>query len=50
MAMKGEYGRCGTSAFRVAKLAGFNVADGQVDPEDNPDEHLADIMVAGVYS
>jgi succinate dehydrogenase/fumarate reductase flavoprotein subunit len=48
MVMKGEYGKCGTSAFRVAELAGFNVADGQIDSRDNPDEHLKDVLVAGL--
>ena len=29
---KGEFGKSGTTAFRVADTAGFNMADGIVDP------------------
>jgi len=46
MAMKGEFGKSGTSAAKVAETAGYNVADGLVDPEDNPEEHLKDILAA----
>lgn len=31
---KGRFGKCGTTAFPVADTAGFNVADGCVDPFD----------------
>ena len=44
---KGVFGKSGTTAFRVADSAGYNFADGVVDPEDNPDQHLADIRRAG---
>jgi fumarate reductase (CoM/CoB) subunit A len=44
---KGLFGKSGTTAFRVADTAGYNFADGIVDPEDNPDQHLADIRRAG---
>ncbi|MFI5339738.1 MAG: L-aspartate oxidase, partial [Candidatus Methylomirabilales bacterium] len=30
MVMKGEFGKSGTSAARVAEIAGYNVADGLV--------------------
>lgn len=46
IAMKGEFGKSGTSAAKVAETAGYNVADGLVDPEDNPEEHLKDILAA----
>lgn len=46
MVMKGEFGKSGTSAARVAEAAGYNVADGLVDPEDNPAEHYKDILAA----
>jgi fumarate reductase (CoM/CoB) subunit A len=46
MVMKGEFGKSGTSAARVAEAAGYNVADGLVDSEDNPDEHYKDIVAA----
>jgi len=44
--MKGEFGKSGTSAAKVAEAAGYNVADGLVDPEDNPEEHYKDIVTA----
>ena len=44
---KGLFGKSGTTAFRVADTAGYNFADGIVDPVDNPDQHLADIRRAG---
>jgi succinate dehydrogenase/fumarate reductase flavoprotein subunit len=46
MVMKGEFGKSGTSAAKVAEAAGYNVADGLVDPEDNPEEHYKDIVTA----
>jgi len=46
MVMKGEFGKSGTSAARVAEVAGYNVADGLVDPEDSPEEHYKDIIAA----
>lgn len=46
MVMKGTFGRCGTTAYRVAEIAGYNAADGLVDPEDSPKEHLRDILAA----
>lgn len=46
MVMKGEFGKSGTSAAKVAEAAGYNVADGLVDPEDNPEEHYKDIVAA----
>ena len=46
MVMKGKYGKSGASAARLAEAAGYNVADGQVDPEDNPEEHFKDIVRA----
>jgi succinate dehydrogenase/fumarate reductase flavoprotein subunit len=46
MVMKGEFGKSGTSAAKVAEAAGYNVADGLVDREDNPEEHYKDILAA----
>ncbi len=46
LVMKGEFGRSGTSAAKVAEAAGYNVADGVVDPADSPAEHLRDILAA----
>lgn len=46
MVMKGEFGKSGTSAAKVAEAAGYNVADGLVDPADTPEEHYKDILVA----
>ena len=45
---KGRFGRSGTTAFRVADTAGYNVADGVVDPDDSPEEHYKDIITAGL--
>ena len=45
---KGEFGKSGTTAFRVADTAGYNMADGVVDPRDNPKAHFEDIMQAGL--
>ncbi len=46
MVMKGKFGVSGASAFKVAEAAGYNVADGLVDPRDNPEEHFKDIVAA----
>ncbi len=46
MVMKGLFGKCGATAYKVAEIAGYNAADRQVDPEDSPEEHLKDILVA----
>lgn len=43
---KGRFGHSGSSAYKVAEIAGYNAADGQVDPDDNPGEHLRDILAA----
>ena len=45
---KGAFGKSGTTAFRVADTAGFNLADGIVDPEDSPKKHYEDILQAGM--
>ena len=45
---KGEFGKSGTTAFRVADTAGYNMADGVVDPRDNPKSHFEDIMQAAL--
>lgn len=45
---KGAIGRSGTTAFRVADTAGYNAADGIVDPEDSPGKHYGDIIQAGL--
>ena len=46
MVMKGLFGHCGATAYKVAEIAGYNAADGLVDPEDSPEEHLKDILQA----
>jgi L-aspartate oxidase len=46
MLLKGKLGASGATAYKVAEMAGFNVADGQVDPDDTPEEHYKDIMTA----
>jgi acyl dehydratase len=45
---KGRLGKSGATAFPVSEWAGFNVPDGAADPDDNPDEHLGDILTAGL--
>ena len=45
---KGGFGKSGTTAFRVADTAGYNIADGVVDPADNPKTHFEDIMQAAL--
>jgi len=45
---KGGFGKSGTTAFRVADTAGYNMADGIVDPADNPKTHFEDIMRAAL--
>lgn len=45
---KGYFAKSGTTAYRVADTAGYNAADGVVDPHDNPDEHYGDIIAAGL--
>ncbi|HHW43442.1 MAG TPA: FAD-binding protein, partial [Desulfotomaculum sp.] len=47
MVLKGVLGESGATAYKVAEMAGFNVADGQVDPLDSPEEHYKDIINAG---
>jgi fumarate reductase (CoM/CoB) subunit A len=44
--MKGVFGSSGASAYKIAEIAGYNVADGVVDPNDNPQVHFSDIMRA----
>jgi succinate dehydrogenase/fumarate reductase flavoprotein subunit len=46
MVMKDRFGTSGASAFKVAETAGYNVADGLVDPGDTPEEHFKDIIAA----
>ncbi|WP_221040411.1 FAD-binding protein [Gelria sp. Kuro-4] len=46
MVLKGKLGRSGATAYKVAEMAGFNVADAQADPLDSPEEHYRDIMQA----
>jgi len=45
---KGIFGRSGTTAFNVADSAGYNWADGEVDPLDSPETHFKDIMDAAL--
>jgi fumarate reductase (CoM/CoB) subunit A len=44
--MKGVFGTSGASAYKIAEIAGYNVADGLVDPEDTPETHYTDVMRA----
>ncbi|MHB1654228.1 MAG: FAD-binding protein [Desulfitobacteriaceae bacterium] len=46
LVMKGEFGTSGASAYRIAEMAGYNVADRVVDPTDSPVTHFEDIMRA----
>jgi len=46
MVMKGRFGKCGATAYKIAEMAGYNFADGSPDPEDSPAEHLKDILAA----
>lgn len=46
MVMKGFYGTSGASAYKIAEILGYNVADGEVDPSDSADVHYDDIMRA----
>lgn len=48
MVTKGGFGKSGTTAYRVADTAGFNLADGLIDGEDSPQEHYKDIMEAAL--
>lgn len=45
---KGILGQSGTTAFKVADTAGYNWADGEVDPADTPEVHFRDIVDAGL--
>lgn len=45
---KGVFGKSGSTSYGVAEVAGFNVADGVVDPDDNPEEHYRDILTAAL--
>jgi len=47
MILKSKLGKSGTTAYKVAEMAGFNAADGLVDPGDCPEEHYKDIIRAG---
>jgi fumarate reductase (CoM/CoB) subunit A len=42
--MKGLFGTSGASAYKIAEIAGYNVADGEVDSSDSPQDHYEDIM------
>jgi succinate dehydrogenase/fumarate reductase flavoprotein subunit len=44
--VKGQLGKCGATAYKVAEMGGFNAADGRVDPVDSPREHYGDIIAA----
>ncbi|MBC7341496.1 MAG: FAD-binding protein [Clostridia bacterium] len=47
MVLKGKLGHSGTTAAHVADTAGYNAADGIVDPSDAPEVHYQDIIQAG---
>lgn len=46
LVMKGVFGTSGASAYRIAEMAGYNVADQLVDKNDSPQIHFEDIMRA----
>lgn len=46
LVIKTQQEHTGATAYKVSEMAGFNVGDGCVDPKDNPDEHLKDILQA----
>jgi len=46
--VKGSLGSSGATAYGVSEMAAFNVADGDVDPSDNPNAHYQDIIEAGL--
>ena len=48
IALKGRLGFSGATAYGVSEIAAFNVADGDVDPLDDPDVHYRDIIEAGL--
>jgi len=48
LVQKGNLGKSGSTAYGVAEMAGFNVPDGVADPDDCPEEHLKDILEAGL--
>jgi fumarate reductase (CoM/CoB) subunit A len=45
---KGEVGKSGATYFSVAEVGAFNVPDGNIDPNDNPDVFYNDIMNAAL--
>ena len=48
LTMKGKFGQSGATAFKAAETAGLNVADGTVDPDDDPGGHFRDIREAAL--
>ena len=46
--VKGAFGRCGATAFRVSDIGSFSIADGCRDPEDGPEHHFQETMDAGM--
>lgn len=48
MIVKGRFGKSGSTAFKVAEIAGYNVADAIVDEDDSPLEHYRDIRNAAL--
>jgi fumarate reductase (CoM/CoB) subunit A len=44
--MKGAFGKSGASAYKIAEILGYNVADSEADADDSPDVHFSDIMRA----
>lgn len=46
MVMKGAFGTSGASAYKIAEILAYNVADGEADPTDSPEIHYTDIMRA----
>jgi succinate dehydrogenase/fumarate reductase flavoprotein subunit len=45
---KGDFGKSGSTSHGVAEVAGFNVADAVIDPDDSTEEHFRDILAAAL--
>ncbi len=48
MLVKGTFGKCGATSYRVSDIGSFSIADGCGDPDDNPEFHFQETMDAGM--
>jgi len=48
MLVKGAFGRCGATSYRVSDIGSFSIADGCDDPDDNHEFHFQETMDAGM--